>query len=77
MICQLLDYLEVHKATVLFVTATVGSAAVTSMPQPDKPWNWQAMKEWFYDFSHCVINSKNTRLSTAVIPTPPDGSAKK
>lgn len=64
----IVTYLLEHKATVIFVAGTIASAAVATMPAPGTAFSWYT---WAYDFSHQFTNSRNTRLSAAVIPTPP------
>lgn len=55
MTCAVLDYLAQHKATVIFVAGTVGSAAVATMPEPAPASRWY---RWLFDFLHQFINSR-------------------
>lgn len=57
-------YLWENKLAVIAAVGAIGTAAVVTMPTPDRAW-WsvQTVKEWTYDFLHQFINSKNTRAS--------------
>jgi hypothetical protein len=66
------QYLYDNKLALIASAGAIASAAVVTMPSPDRKWfSMQTAKEWFYDFSHQVVMSKNTRLSTTPIVTPP------
>lgn len=69
-------YVWENKLVILAAIGALGTAAVVTMPSPDRKW-WsiQTIKEWLYDFLHQFINSKNTRLSNATIPTPPENKS--
>ena len=58
-----------NKAVIVLGCATVYAAAVGAMPIPEPNSRWYA---FFYDFNHLLLSSKNTRLSNATIPTPPE-----
>lgn len=69
-------YLWDNKLVILAAIGAIGTAAVVTMPSPDRLWwNAQTTKEWIYDFLHQFINSKNTRLTNATIPTPPENKS--
>ena len=67
--CSVLQWLEANKAAVVLGAATVYAAAVGAMPIPAPNSRWYA---FFYDFNHLLLSSKNTRLTNATIPTPPE-----
>lgn len=65
-------YLYDNKLAIIAAAGAVVTAAVVTMPSPDRKWfSAQTSKEWLYDFLHQFINSKNTRLTTTPIVTPP------
>ena len=44
------------------------TAAIKTLPVPGNQFHFY---EWFYDWTHQLLNITNTRLTSATIPTPP------
>lgn len=63
-----LYYLWEHKLPILGALMMITTAAIATMPPPGQPFN---LYTWIYDWSHQVLNIKNTRLIGEPIPTPP------
>lgn len=72
---ELLNYLETHKATVVAFLGLIITATVKTAPVPGTPWNFATFYAWSYDATHQFFNMTNTRLSSALIPSPPANSA--
>lgn len=66
-----LYYAWEHRLPILAALAAICTAAVATMPIPGQIFS---LYEWFYDWSHQLLNIKNTRLAKDPIPTPPDNT---
>ena len=66
-----LYFLWENRLPITAVLMAAVTAAVATAPVPTSKYGI-----WFYDWSHQVLNIKNTRLAKESIPTPPEGGAK-
>lgn len=66
-----LYWLWLNKLPILAVLMTITTAAVATAPIPGQPFN---LYTWLYDWTHQVLNIKNTRLLDKPVPTPPEST---
>jgi hypothetical protein len=66
------DCITNNKASILAIGGLIVSSGVKTLPLPGCTWDIKTTYTWLYDWSHQFLNVTNTRLSTAVVPTPPE-----